>query len=183
MDVALAYILRSDDNAVVIVTVSGASDAEVDTLGGRFDARLGVPDVKSRIKMLKGLSFAYWWALLIHADVLIDSWPFQGYTTAIEGIRVGQPWVTLPHPQMAGGRTTAALMRGLGCNELIADTMTQLGEISVQLATDTTFRQRMRGRVAQGAMGLFERRKSADEWVSFLEAVGRGEHLPDSPFT
>ena len=39
-----------------------------------------------------------WYGFLKHADVILDSYPFGGYTTTLEAFAVGStPIVTLPH--------------------------------------------------------------------------------------
>ena len=44
------------------------------------------------------LQTEYWFGMLKHADVILDSYPFGGYTTTLEAWAVGNaPIVTMPH--------------------------------------------------------------------------------------
>jgi predicted O-linked N-acetylglucosamine transferase (SPINDLY family) len=52
-------------------------------------------------------------------DVALDTFPFSGSTTSYQALLMGVPVVTLPGPRMAS-RWTAAMLHGLGLEELIA---------------------------------------------------------------
>ena len=48
--------------------------------------------------MLIGMQDQQWFGMLEHADVILDTYPFGGYTTTLEAWAVGAaPVVTLPH--------------------------------------------------------------------------------------
>ena len=48
--------------------------------------------------MCDGLQDVWWYALMRHSDVILDSYPFGGYTTNLEAFAAqSAPIVTLPH--------------------------------------------------------------------------------------
>merc|ERR1712048_503937 len=148
------------------------------TLQKRISNKLG-PALTKRVTYIPQLQKPDWRALLFHADALIDTWPQGGFTAALEAVRIGRPWATMPHKEMAAGRFTAALMKALGCKEMIAKSGKKLASIAYRLATNKTFQASMRQQIANGALAMFERNQSTEEWVSFLEDVGRGKEAPD----
>jgi predicted O-linked N-acetylglucosamine transferase (SPINDLY family) len=77
-------------------------------------------------------------------DVLLDTFPWCGHTTACEALGMGVPVVTLRGDRHAG-RMTASVLTGLGLTELIADSCEEYRRIAAQLARDVPRRAVLRG--------------------------------------
>merc|ERR1711920_919963 len=96
-----------------------------------------------------------------------------------EAVRMGRPIATMPHKELAAGRFAAALMNRLNCSELVASSRKDLVGIAVKLATDAEFQARMVQNVVAGATSIFEKNTTTQEWITFLDAVGRGHPAPE----
>ena len=96
-----------------------------------------------------------WFGMLKHADVILDSYPFGGYTTTMEAWAVGNaPIVTVPHKvlplcdacvdstllQLMGGRCTAAFYNIMGISDCIANDFAEYVDIAVKLGRASTAR-------------------------------------------
>ncbi len=89
-------------------------------------------------------------ALYRHVDVALDPFPFNGSTTTFEALWMGAPVVTLLGDTMVG-RWSAAMLRALKLEDLIARTPEDYVEIALRLAADPArlaeLRAGLRGRV------------------------------------
>jgi predicted O-linked N-acetylglucosamine transferase (SPINDLY family) len=77
-------------------------------------------------------------------DVLLDTFPWCGHTTACEALWMGVPVITLRGDRHAG-RMTASVLTGLGLTELIADSCQDYRRIARHLARDGARRAVLRG--------------------------------------
>lgn len=76
-------------------------------------------------------------------DVALDTLPFCGHTSILEGLWMGVPTLTLPGSTFVG-RMGACVMTALGHPELIAETETAFVEKAAELAADPEHIARMR---------------------------------------
>eukprot|EP00041_Stephanoeca_diplocostata_P018677 m.392927 g.392927 ORF g.392927 m.392927 type:complete len:232 (+) comp21087_c0_seq2:219-914(+) len=133
--------------------------------------------VYDRVIMLEGLSEVNWYGLLRHSTVVLDSYPFGGYTTSLESMSAGNtPIVTLPHKLMAG-RCTAGFLRILGIDDTIARDKNDYADIAVRLADDVDFRQGVEAQIRTNAHLLWNRKSTIAEWEQFLEEVVAGKSV------
>ncbi|MBS1709605.1 MAG: tetratricopeptide repeat protein [Armatimonadetes bacterium] len=79
-------------------------------------------------------------------DVLLDPYPYNGATTTVEGLWMGVPVVTLESPGFVS-RMSAAILRHIGHEELVAATSADYIAKAVELAGDVS-------RLAQYRAGL-----------------------------
>jgi predicted O-linked N-acetylglucosamine transferase (SPINDLY family) len=77
-------------------------------------------------------------------DVLLDTFPWCGHTTACEALWMGVPVITLRGDRHAG-RMTASVLTCLGLTELIADTAEDYRRIGAALAKSVPRRAVLRG--------------------------------------
>ena len=82
-------------------------------------------------------------ALYRHADLFLDTWPYNANTTASDALWAGCPVVTL-RGQTFAGRVAASLLGAVGLPQLVADDLSQYVKIVVQLAGDAGERARLR---------------------------------------
>jgi predicted O-linked N-acetylglucosamine transferase (SPINDLY family) len=76
-----------------------------------------------------------------HADLFLDTLPYNAHTTASDALRMGVPLVTLAGNAFAG-RVAASLLNTLDLGELIAHSAEEYEKISVDLANN---RDRLQG--------------------------------------
>jgi len=69
-----------------------------------------------------------------HADLFLDTLPYNAHTTASDSLRIGVPLLTQVGTTFAG-RVAASLLRTLGLGELITDSAQQYEAQAVSLAT------------------------------------------------
>ena len=96
-----------------------------------------------------------------HADLFLDTWPYNAHTTASDALWAGCPLVTLRGETFAG-RVAASLLHAAGLPELVTESVDAYVDAAVRLASDARERTRLR------------------EW---LEAPGRASALFDTVAT
>ncbi len=149
----------------------------------------------SRVHIVERLPPREYAALMLRADVLLDSFPYSGFTTSIEALALGAAPVTLAGRRNnsnssnnngddkggAGGRgvtatlrgtQTAALYRTMGNTFLetacVAADEAAFVRLAVRMATDQAHRGRVRRAVEESAGRLFRRKRVAARWRAFL---------------
>ena len=78
-----------------------------------------------------------------HADLFLDTWPYNAHTTASDALWAGCPLLTLRGETFAG-RVAASLLTALGLPELIADSVPMYEGKAVALARNSAERRRLR---------------------------------------
>ena len=105
---------------------------------GRDRMRNTLADVYDRVLVLSSLPNDKYLGLLDAADVVLDSYPFGGYTTSLECFGMGIPVITLPHPLFAG-RCTYGFYKLMNITDLVASTRDEYVNLAVRLANDKEF--------------------------------------------
>merc|ERR1712216_221199 len=109
-----------------------------------------------QIHFIDRLSWEDWYDLFRISTVMLDTFPFGGYTTSLEALSLGLPIVTLPHKMLAGN-CTAAFLRVMGlARNLVASDRRDYVQKAVRVATDTTFRETLRTGILTRKWKLFE---------------------------
>ncbi len=89
-------------------------------------------------------------------DLAVDPFPFGGGVTALEGLMMGVPMVSLRWPTTAG-RASASFLTHLGLADWIAETQDQYVALAIQKASDLqalgVLRQQLRGIFTSSVMG------------------------------
>jgi protein O-GlcNAc transferase len=88
-----------------------------------------------RIDFVGRASMSDYFRFYHRVDLCLDTFPYPGHTTALDGIWMGVPAVTLPGPT-AAGRGGVSILSNLALPELIARTGEEFVAINRQLATD-----------------------------------------------
>lgn len=111
-----------------------------DYLGAKLRDRMRntLADVYDRVLVLSSLPNDKYLGLLDAADVVLDSYPFGGYTTSLECFGMGIPVITLPHPLFAG-RCTYGFYKLMNITDLVASTRDEYVNLAVRLANDKEF--------------------------------------------
>lgn len=108
--------------------------------------------------------------VLRDVDVLLDSMDFSGGITGFECLARELPIVTLPGPCMRG-RQTAAMLRQVGADALVARDEDDYVAIAVRLCSDAGARRAVVERIAAGKAALFDDTGVADAFARFLGQV------------
>jgi CRISPR-associated protein Csy1 len=111
----------------------------------RSFALCGLP-AEQHIQFLPAMRRADYLRVNQVCDVMLDSLRWSGGNTSLDALRVGLPVVTCPGRFMRG-RQTMAMLRILGCEELIASNPTTLAELAVAVAGDPQRRESLSQRI------------------------------------
>ena len=156
---AWATIVRRCPEAVLWLMVKHDADPAARNLRREARAR-GIPD--------KALVFAThrpnadYLALYAHADLFLDTWPYNAHTTGSDALWCACPTLCLLGETFAG-RVGASLLQAMGLAELIAPDVDTYIERAVGLAGDAVERARLRETLVQArdTGPLFDARRTA----------------------
>ncbi|MFO1317805.1 MAG: tetratricopeptide repeat protein [Burkholderiales bacterium] len=132
------------------------SDGEPATANLRREAAArGVDD--ARIVFAQHRPNPEYLALYGHADLFLDTWPYNAHTTASDALWAGCPVLTKDGDTFAG-RVGASLLAAVGLPELVAPSRDAYVERAVALANDPATRARLRAHLAGAgrASALFD---------------------------
>jgi CRISPR-associated protein Csy1 len=108
-------------------------------------------------------------------DVMLDTVHWSGGNTSLDAIASGLPLVTLPGTLMRG-RQSAAMLRQLGLDELVAKDRDDYVRLAVELGKDAGRRRAIRATLGERAGGLFDDRAPTEAFARALMALaGRGD--------
>lgn len=157
-------ILAADPQAVLVFFAAVAPGQQRAFLGRlqRGMAAAGIPP-RRQIKLLPNLPRAQFRSALAVADAMLDTPNFSGGSTALDALAAGLPIVALEGRCMRG-RQSAAMLRMVGVQELIAHDAPQYVELALRIARDGDYRRSLAERIANGLPRLFGR----DEPVAAL---------------
>jgi len=183
--------LRSDpkeSSQMVLQTASKALKSRISQTRGR----------KKRILLINKQHPSIYGALLREATLVLDTWPFGGYTTTIDALSVGGLVITAEHPRFARGRASAALIRALDDDiddtsdgmqgrllltpHLVASTLTDLRTKAKAVVQDPALAHNLRQAVVQrfaAAVGDDHGGQCGRQWTDLLMRAGRGEDITD----
>ncbi len=110
----------------------------------------------ARILLLGKTSHAEHLAAFSQIDIALDPFPHGGGISALEGLLMGVPLVTLRWPTLTG-RVSASIMTTLGLSDWVAQTEEQYVELAIQKANDlpalAEIRRRLRSMFAASILG------------------------------
>lgn len=170
-DAILRAILEADPTGWLIL-VEGRHPHWNRQLLARWSRTLG-PAVH-RVRMLPRLTRDDFINLSAACDCLLDPVHFGGGNTSLEAFAVGAPVVTLPGGFLRS-RITAALLRRMGIDELIAQNGAEYARIAVKVATDQEYRRSLCQRIEERRGILYENPESVSELERFFAAVAQGQ--------
>lgn len=120
-----------------------------------------------------------------HADLFLDTNPYNAHTTASDAIWAGCPVLTRPGETFES-RVAGSINHHLGMPELIARDDDDFIAIATRLGNDRTARAALRERLAtqRTVSGLFDMQGYARDFAALLHAMAtRGPHLDSPPST
>ena len=107
-----------------------------------------------------------------HADLFLDTHPYNAHTTASDAIWAGCPVLTCPGGTFAS-RVAASLNHHLGMPELNARDDAEFVDIAVRIGTDANARDALRAKLAahRAASGLFDMQGFAKDFADLLRTM------------
>ena len=131
----------------VFIGLAQASEAEqrfTQRMRSAFASR-GL-EARDHFVLLPRLTKTRFFGALAQADVLLDSPGWSGCNSTLESLTAALPMVTLEAPMMRG-RHTAAILRRLGLERLIARDLDGYVATALALGADAALRQRIKGEI------------------------------------
>jgi predicted O-linked N-acetylglucosamine transferase (SPINDLY family) len=114
----------------------------------------------------------------IHADLFLDTRPYNAHTTASEALRMGVPLLTILGDAFAS-RVAASILNALGMPDLVVQTEAQYHDLAVALGRDRARSAALKARVAErvATAPLFDSETFArDLERAYAEMMRRFEH-------
>ena len=157
MDMALAQILEGDSSAV-LVFFQADSRAVTMAFADRLTRTLAARAInaKGQIKFLPRLSASAFRSVLRLADVVLDPFHWSGGGTSLDAFAGDVPVVTLPGRFMRG-RQTAAMLRMMAADVLIASDVEGYVRTAIEVASNKTLNKDLRALISANKRALFDR--------------------------
>jgi CRISPR-associated protein Csy1 len=134
-------------------------------------ARAGV-DGESRALFLGFLPHGDYLRVNQLCDAMLDTLHWSGGNTSLDAIAAGLPMVTLPGELMRG-RQSAAMLRRLGLDELVARDVEDYVGLALRLGTDPAWRGDIRRALEERAGSLFDDAAPVAALADALEELAR----------
>ena len=174
-DALFLEVLARDADAVLVFfagMTSGQRQAFVDRLAAGMKLR-GLPP-RQQIKVLPLLSQRDFRQVMSVSDVMLDTLHWSGGSSSLDALASGLPIVTLPGRFMRG-RQSAAMLRLVGVEELIARDAEEYVEIALRVARDPAYRESLSSRIGEGLPQLADRSEPIEALAAAFERmVSRG---------
>ena len=170
-DALFLDLLARDDDAVLVFfagMTGGQKQAFLDRLLAGMKAR-GLPP-REQIKMLPLLSQRDFRQVMSVSDLMLDTLHWSGGSSSLDALASGLPIVTLPGRFMRG-RQSAAMLRIVGVEELIARDAKEYVEIALRVARDPAYRQALSSRIREGLPRLLDRSEPIEALAEALERM------------
>lgn len=168
MDAIFAEVLAADPGAM-LVFFQAMTRGVTERLGERVQRALaarGVPP-RGQVKFLPRLPGALFRRAIAAADVVLDTVRWSGGNTSLDTLASGTPLVAMEGRFMRA-RQTAAMLRIIGLEELVADSIEGYVSLAVAIARDRERNAHLRGEIAERRGALFDRRECT---AAFAEAL------------
>jgi CRISPR-associated protein Csy1 len=166
-------LLARDDDAILVffaATTSGQRQAFVERLQRGMKARGLAP--RQQIKMLPSMSHDDFRRVMTISDVMLDTLHWSGGNTSLDALVSGLPIVTLEGRFMRG-RQSAAMLRTVGVEELIARDAQQYVDVAMRVARDPAWRESLVRRIEEGLPRLIDRSEPIEALANALEGMVR----------
>ena len=141
---AWSSILKAVPGSVLWLLVRSDTDPAIANLRSEAQARGIDPD---RLVFARYRPNAEYLGLYRHADLFLDTWPYNAHTTASDALWAGCPVLTTLGTTFAG-RVAASLLTAVGLPEMVMLTPDQYVAAAIRLAGDAAERARLRKHLA-----------------------------------
>ncbi|MDQ2962824.1 MAG: tetratricopeptide repeat protein [Pseudomonadota bacterium] len=180
-DALFLDVLTRDDDAVLLffaATTQGQRQAFVHRLQAGMKMRGLRP--RQQIKLLPFMSHRDFRRVMSVSDVMLDTPHWSGGATSLDALASGLPIVTLQGRFMRG-RQSAAMLRIIGVEELIAHDAEQYVELALRVARDPAYREALSSRIRDRLPRLVNRSEPIEALAEAFESMARGRP-PGPPY-
>jgi CRISPR-associated protein Csy1 len=159
----------------ILIMFAGANHS----ITGRFVTRMrqafarGNLAEAGRIKILPTVSRTDYLRINSLCEAMLDSLHWSGGNTSLDALAMGLPVATLPGTFMRG-RQSAAMLKRMGLDELIAQDPSGLVDLTSRLLTDAPWRAGLARRIAENQHRVFDDPEPIKEFERFLERAAAG---------
>ena len=169
---AIFLDLVERDPDALIVFFAGQSSGQTQAFGKRLESGLRARNVPPRRQMtfLPRMSREDFLSVMHVCDVMIDTLRWSGGNTTLDALSSTLPVVTLEGRFMRG-RQTAAMLRIVGAEELIARDRDHYIELALKVAGDPICRAKLSERIRCGLPQLFDRSEPIAALAQTLQAI------------
>lgn len=138
--------------------------------------KLGIE--KERLVFASRVSRENYIAQYSHADLFLDTLPYNAGTTASDALWAGIPVLTLAGSSFAG-RMASSLLTAIGLPELIVNSSQEYEELAIKIATDPCRLSELKGRLAaaRSSTALFDTPRFVRDLESALITAYDRNHL------
>lgn len=137
-------ILKAAPGSVLWLLARGEADPAMANLRREATSR-GIDP--ARLVFAQYRPNADYLGLYRHADLFLDTWPYNAHTTASDALWAGCPVLTVFGTTFAG-RVAASLLTAAGLPDLVRATIDDYAATAIALAHDPTERQRLKDHLA-----------------------------------
>jgi len=169
---ALFIELVERDHEALIVFCEGQASGQTLAFAARLERGLRRRNVPPRqqFKFLPRVSRGDFLGVMRVSDVMIDTLHWSGGNTTLDALAAGLPVVTLEGRFMRG-RQTAAMLRILGIEELIAGDQQQYVTLALRVGNDKAYRAELSARIRGGSSQLFDREEPVAALARIFEEI------------
>lgn len=165
--VRMLAVLRAVEHSVLwLLSGPGTADASLRAIAEQH----GVDP--TRLVFMSKLPHEDYLARYRHADLFLDTTPYNAHTTASDAIWAGCPVLTVAGDTFAA-RVAASLNHHLGMPELNAADDAAFVEFAVHIGRDRAVRNALHARIAERRVhsGLFDMQAFANDFAALLRAM------------
>jgi CRISPR-associated protein Csy1 len=166
-----ARVLAGNRNAMLVMF-----DGRQPNVTGRFVERLTRAldrhdvSIRERVIVLPALPHDEYLRVNLACDAMLDTLHWSGGNTTLDALACGLPVVTLRGAFMRG-RQSAAMLRLVGAEALVAADHAAYLQIAARLVDDPGWRRDMGQRIRDGRGALFGRREPAQAFADMLSEL------------
>jgi hypothetical protein len=130
-------------------------------------------DIAAMMSRILFASYDHYFNLIMHAAVVLDTFPYGGCLTAHDALSNGVPTITLPS-EFLRGRFTAAIYKQMGVTNLIAKNVEDYLSLVNHLMANAEERASLSAKLKYSFHNVFHKNGAvAFEWVSFIMRLFR----------
>lgn len=127
----------------------------------------------THVRFIPWLSQANFFSLLDRADVYLDTVGFSGFNTAMQAIERCTPIVAWDG-QFMRGRFASGILRQLGLDEWVANSMSDYAALVENLCASSARRDSVRQQISTRRARLFSDPNAVDAFAQKVTSLGRG---------
>jgi protein O-GlcNAc transferase len=175
-DALILDVLEQEADSVAVLFSSERQPAAMRTAIERLqrEFELRGMDTSGRIKILPRLSRNEFLRVNQLCDAMLDTMHWSGGNTSLDAIASGLPIVTLPGRFMRG-RQSLAMLKALGCSELVAEDRESYVATALRLGRDKEWRDTISRRIVERRHELFNQTapvRALEDFFSRVTAPG-----------